>query len=90
MGRVGFIEKGVEFKIIGITKAKGGSGFSNQDDMIFVPLTSAQKYLTGDKYLTSISVQAIDSSTMTQAQQEITDLLLARHKKTTETADFNI
>ena len=82
--------KGLEFKVIGITKTKGGSGFSNQDDMIFVPLTSAQKYLTGDKYLTSISVQAIDSSTMTQAQQEITDLLLARHKKTTETADFNI
>jgi putative ABC transport system permease protein len=82
--------KGLEFKVIGITKSKGGSGFSNQDDMIFIPLTSAQKYLTGDKYLSSISVQAIDSSSMAQAQQNITDLLLARHKKTIETADFNI
>ena len=27
----------VDFKIIGITKSKGGSGFTNQDDMIFVP-----------------------------------------------------
>jgi putative ABC transport system permease protein len=26
--------KNIEFKIIGITKEKGGSGFSNQDDMI--------------------------------------------------------
>jgi putative ABC transport system permease protein len=82
--------KGLEFKVVGITKTKGGSGFSNQDDMIFIPLTSAQKYLTGDKYLSSISVQAIDSSSMAQAQQDITDLLLLRHKKTVETADFNI
>ena len=82
--------KGLEFKVIGITKSKGGSGFSNQDDMIFIPLSSAQRYLTGDKYLSSISVQAIDSASMTQAQQDITDLLLARHKKTADTADFNI
>jgi putative ABC transport system permease protein len=82
--------KGLEFKIIGVTKAKGGTGFSNQDDMIFIPLTSAQKFLAGDEYVTSISVQAQDSESMSNVQQSITDLLLSRHNiKDPALADFS-
>lgn len=71
--------KNIEFKIIGITKVKGGGGFGSQDDMIFIPLTSAQRFLAGDAYVSTISVQAADSSSMAEIQQQITDLLLARH-----------
>ena len=82
--------KSIEFKIVGVTKVKGGSGFSNQDDMIFIPLTTAQKFLAGDEYVTSISVQAQDSSSMTEVQQEITALLLQRHNiKDSALADFS-
>ncbi len=82
--------KGIEFKVIGVTKAKGGTGFSNQDDMIFIPLTSAQKFLAGDDYVTSISVQAQDSESMSAVQQNITDLLLERHNiKDPALADFS-
>lgn len=82
--------KGLEFKIIGVTKAKGGTGFSNQDDMIFIPLTSAQKFLVGDDYVTSISVQAQDSESMSIVQQSITDLLLEKHNiKDPTLADFS-
>jgi putative ABC transport system permease protein len=81
----------LEFKVIGVTKAKGGSGFTNQDDMIYVPLTSAERYLSGSKYVTAISVQAADSESMAQVQQDITDLLLARHHISDSTqADFSI
>lgn len=71
--------KSIEFKIIGITKTKGGSAFGSQDDMIYVPLSTAQRFLAGDVYVTSISVQATDSQSMTDIQQQITDLLLSRH-----------
>ena len=82
--------KGMEFKIIGVTKAKGGSGFGSQDDMIFVPLTSAQRFLSGDEYVSTISVQATNSEIMTTLQQEITTLLLDRHNITDSTqADFS-
>ncbi|NDG72165.1 MAG: FtsX-like permease family protein [Proteobacteria bacterium] len=82
--------RGSEFKIIGMTKAKGGSGFGSQDDMIFIPLTTAQKFLAGDDYVTTISVQSPDSATMTQIQQQITDLLLERHRiKDPTAADFS-
>jgi putative ABC transport system permease protein len=83
--------KKIEFKVIGVTKSKGGTGFGSQDDMIFVPLTSAQKFLAGDEYLTTITVQAIDSASMSLIQQQITDLLMTRHKIADLTLlDFNI
>jgi putative ABC transport system permease protein len=83
--------KNIEFKVVGVTKAKGGSGFGSQDDMIFIPLTSAQKFLAGDAYVTTISVQAADQNSMADIQQQINDLLLARHHISDPTlADFNI
>ncbi len=82
--------KNIEFKIIGVTKAKGGSGFGSQDDMIFVPLASAQRFLAGDSYVTTISVQATDAGSMSAIQQQITTLLLSRHHISDPTgADFS-
>jgi putative ABC transport system permease protein len=82
--------KSIEFKVIGVTKAKGGSGFSNQDDTIFIPLSTAQRFLAGDTYVTTISVQAESADVMTEIQQQITDLLLARHHIADPTlADFS-
>ena len=83
--------KGIEFKIIGVTRSKGGSGFSNQDDMIFVPLSSAQRFFAGDAYVTTISVQAPDAESMTALQEELTSFLLARHHVSDPAqADFSV
>ena len=83
--------KNIEFKVIGITKEKGGTGFGSQDDTIFVPLSSAQRFLAGETYVSTISVQAQDEEFMTTIQQEITDLLLTRHTITDpQLADFNV
>jgi putative ABC transport system permease protein len=82
---------GAEYTVIGITVSKGGSGFSNADDMIFVPYTTAQRYLTGNKYLSEIDVQATSSDASTQVQNDITSLLLSRHNISDPTkADFNV
>lgn len=83
--------KGVEFKVIGITASKGGSGFQNQDDVIYVPLKSAQRYLSGSSALSSINVQATDPDSMEQVQADITTLLLDRHDIRDEAeADFSV
>ncbi|MBU6390210.1 ABC transporter permease, partial [Patescibacteria group bacterium] len=82
--------KDIPFTVIGITKAKGGSGFGSQDDMIFIPLSTAQRFLAGEAYVTSISVQAVDANSMTALQNELTSLLLSRHHISDPTqADFN-
>ncbi len=82
--------KNIDFKIIGVTKAKGGSGFSNQDDMIFVPITTAQQFLSGNESVSTIGVQAVDQKSMAELQQEITSLLLSRHNiSDPQLADFS-
>jgi len=83
---------GQEFRVIGVTKSKGSGGFGNQDDAIFIPLSTAQLFLVGDStYVTSLSVSATDASVMTQVQTDITNLLLDRHHISNPTlADFNV
>ncbi|MFH1111949.1 MAG: ABC transporter permease [Patescibacteria group bacterium] len=83
--------KGIEFKVAGVTATKGGTGFGSQDDMVYIPLSSAQRFLSGNQYLNTINVQAIDQNSMTLAQEQITSLLLARHNiSDPQNADFNI
>lgn len=90
MGQIVRINK-VDFKVVGITKAKGGSGFGSQDDMIFVPISTAQRFLAGDTYVTTISIQAADQSSMSQIQQDVTNLLLDRHHiSNVQLADFSV
>ncbi len=69
----------IEFKIIGVLKEKGGSSFASQDDMVFIPVTTAQRLLSGDEYLNAIDVSAQDANLTTQIQEEITALLLEKH-----------
>ncbi|MDO8570555.1 MAG: ABC transporter permease [Candidatus Daviesbacteria bacterium] len=79
------------FTIIGVTVSKGGSGFGNQDDIVWVPLSTAQKQLFGVNYLTSIAVEAKSQDVMTDAQNQIGYLLLSRHKLNNPAqADFSI
>ncbi len=81
----------LEFKIIGVTVGKGGSGFQNQDDMIYIPVTTAEQYLSGSQYLTTIAIQAVSADTMTQVQNDVTALLLSRHHISDPTqADFSV
>lgn len=83
--------EGQQLKIIGVTVSKGGSGFQNQDDIIYVPLTTAMKQMFGVDYLSSIAVEARSSDVMTEAQNQMGYFLLARHKLTDPAAaDFAI
>jgi putative ABC transport system permease protein len=81
----------MDFQVIGVTVAKGGSGFNNQDDVVYVPLTSAQHYFSGNEYVNNISIAANDQESMTSVQAQVSSLLLSRHGISDETkADFNL
>ena len=82
---------GKTFNIIGVTLSKGGTGFMNQDDRIYVPLTTAQKQLFGVNYLSSIALEAVSAEVMTDAQNQVGYFLLARHNLADPAkADFSI
>jgi putative ABC transport system permease protein len=79
------------FTVVGITVSKGGTGFQNQDDMVYIPLSVAQKQLFGANYLSSIALEAKSSEVMAAAQDEVGYFLLARHKISDPAqADFSI
>lgn len=81
----------MDFQVIGVTVSKGGSGFSNQDDVAYVPLTSAQHYLVGNEFVNNISVAAQDQASMVSVQDQVFELLLKRHNiKDVAQADFSL
>ena len=68
------------FRVIGVLESKGQSSMGqDQDDIVIVPLSTAQGRLMGITYLNSISIQVENEQMIDQVQEEITHLLRARH-----------
>jgi putative ABC transport system permease protein len=83
----------VQFKVIGVTKAKGSSTSDSADDAVYVPLSTAQRYLTGkaSSSINSIYIKALDENNVEQTKTDITNLLLARHSiADSSSADFRV
>jgi putative ABC transport system permease protein len=81
----------IKFAVIGVTKSKGGSGLGNTDDEVFIPLTTAQRYISGTQYVSTIAVTTENQSDMTELQSQITDVLLVEHNiKDPTQANFSI
>jgi len=78
------------FKIIGVMKARGSSGFFNADDMIIVPLTTMQKILSGAEHLSLIAVSVVNKDDMAVVQNEVVSVIAARHRVSLATPDFSV
>jgi putative ABC transport system permease protein len=73
--------KDIPFKIVGVLSAKGGSGFGGDiDDVVLVPVTTAQRKLMGITHVNFILVSAVSEAQVTTAVDQITDLLRQRHR----------
>ena len=69
------------FTVVGVLIAKGQSGMGqDQDDAVFVPITTLQKKISGKDWLQYIMVSAVSQQASYTAQQEITLLLRDRHR----------
>lgn len=80
-----------DFTIIGLATARGGSGFGSSDDFIYVPLSTAKQFFSGDEYLSSISIKVKNGEDMTAASEEVTTLLHSEHKlRADEEDDFSV
>lgn len=82
---------GTPFTVVGVLQAKGGSGFTDPDDVLIAPLPTVQNAFTGFGPVNQILVQAASADSTTAAQSEITRVLLAAHAITDPAkADFRI
>ncbi|HXG23939.1 MAG TPA: FtsX-like permease family protein, partial [Chthonomonadales bacterium] len=82
---------GQSFLVIGLLREKGGQGFRNPDDAVYVPVTTAMRRLFGMENIQSITCQARSDALMQKAMDEIDAVLRRQHKiPTGGTADFII
>jgi putative ABC transport system permease protein len=83
IGQIVRIKK-VPFTVVGVLATKGQSTWGqDQDDAIFIPLTTAQKRLFGMQFpgmVRIITVQARDPEVMKNVESQINDLLRQRHR----------
>ncbi len=73
----------VPFKIIALLKTKGQSGMGmDQDDLVFIPITTAQKKVFGTDFpgsIKMINVKAQSDTSMKTAEEDIDEILTKRH-----------
>ena len=71
--------KSKRFDVIGLLKAKGES-WSNPDDQVFVPITTAQERLFGVDHLSNILAQMRSASDLDEAFFDIEMILRRNHR----------
>ncbi|MDZ7844038.1 MAG: ABC transporter permease [Anaerolineales bacterium] len=85
--------EGQNFRVIGVLEEKGGSPFQSEDDQVLIPLSTAQARLirrsTRDQ-VDVIYVEAVDAEAVSQAKQEISQVLRKRHQTDLGEDDFTI
>jgi putative ABC transport system permease protein len=82
---------GSNFEVIGVLAPKGSNGTTNEDDVVMAPITTVQDSLSGPGPIDSITVEATSSSTLNDAESEISQIIEERHKvKNTSEPGFSI
>ena len=75
--------KNVPFTVIGVLEEKGQSlGGQDQDDVVYIPITTAQKKIIGTAFpgmVRTIMVKAKSTDELPVAETEVNDLLMQRH-----------
>jgi len=72
--------KKVPFMVVGVLSPKGQVSGQDQDDIILIPYTTAQKRVMGITYINNILLSAVNEQAVEEAQAQVTELLRKRHR----------
>ncbi len=72
--------KGERFVVVGVMQPKGQIFFTNFDEKVFIPITTAGKRLTGDEKLGSLQVEARSAALVAETRDAVEALLHERHQ----------
>jgi putative ABC transport system permease protein len=87
---------GQSFKVIGVLTSKGSTGFMNQDDQVFVPLSTAlYRLVGGDRFrgssvISQITLKASSSNVVDQVADEVTSTMRDLHGTVEGADDFTV
>jgi putative ABC transport system permease protein len=77
--------KGVHYEVVGVLESKGGMGMLNEDDQVFIPLSTAQSRLyptrtrSGERAINVVYAEAESEEQMDDATAQIKDALRESH-----------
>jgi ABC-type antimicrobial peptide transport system permease subunit len=80
----------INFLVVGVAAPRGGTGFANYDDFVYIPLNTMQKVLAGVDYLSALAVKVSSKDLMDQVRDEIISTLVIRHRVPLDNPDFTI
>lgn len=87
---------GQPYKVIGVLESKGGTGFMNQDDQVFIPLSTALYRLVGgsrfrgSSVISQITVKATHADAVEQVVNDVTLVMRERHETVEGADDFTV
>jgi putative ABC transport system permease protein len=87
---------GQPYEVIGVLASKGGTGFMNQDDQVFIPLSTALNRLVGgfrfrgSSVISQITIKASNSEAVDQVVSDATLLMRERHETVEGADDFTV
>jgi putative ABC transport system permease protein len=87
---------GQSFKVIGVLASKGSTGFMNQDDQVFVPLSTAlYRLVGGDRFrgssvISQITLKASSSNVVDQVASDVTATMRDLHGTVEGADDFTV
>jgi putative ABC transport system permease protein len=85
--------EGQTFRVLGVLEERGGGAFGSQDDVAFVPLTTAQDRLirrsTRDK-VDALLINAVSADAVPFASEEVAQILRTRHRSEIGKDDFTV
>ncbi|HRU05618.1 MAG TPA: ABC transporter permease [Candidatus Brocadiia bacterium] len=83
--------KGINFRVLGVLKAKGDQGWFNPDDMVVIPYLTAMRQVFGQIHLSEIDLKARDGADLIGMEAAVTQLLRKRHRLRPEADnDFHV
>lgn len=79
------------FRVIGVMEKRGVQAFQNQDNLIFIPLETAQKLLLGINHVAMIRAKVTDENDVDFVMSQIEQTLRERHDiKESQSSDFSV
>jgi macrolide transport system ATP-binding/permease protein len=78
----------INFKVIGVAPTKGERGWRDQDDIIYIPATTAMYRVLGKDYFDSIYAEIDNVDSMEIAQKRIEELIIKRQRIYKDPEDY--
>jgi macrolide transport system ATP-binding/permease protein len=80
----------INFRVIGVAQEKGSAGPQDQDDTVYIPVTTAMYRVFGKNYLDGIYTEIITTDQIERAKEQISELIRKRNRLYQDENSFSI